>query len=101
MMKSLCLRELYHKNMKFKFTVKENICYILPCLESMYFSVDFIKLKHRIHNTITVKLYVMVAYVCKAPQNRVICLYLLFQLTAINDDKFQWSVVTDKLNAFL
>lgn len=25
----------------------------------------------------------------------------LFQLTAINDDKFQWSVVTDKLNAFL
>lgn len=67
-----CLKELHHnyffsKYMKFQFTVKENTCYILPCLKSMYFSVDFIKLKHRIHNRITVKLPVMVAYVCKAP----------------------------------
>lgn len=58
--------------MKFQFTVKENICYILPCLESTYFSVDFINLKHRIHNRITVKLLVMVAYVCKAPWNVVV-----------------------------
>lgn len=64
--------------MKFLFTVKENICYILPCLESMYFSVDFITLKHRIHNRITVKLPVMVAYVCKAPWNVVINLYNFF-----------------------
>lgn len=64
--------------MKFQFTVKENICYVLPCLENMYFSVDFTKLKHRTHNRITVKLPVMVAYVCKAPQNVVINLYYIF-----------------------
>lgn len=65
-----CLKELHYnfisKYIKFPFTVKENICYILPCLESMYFSVDFIELEHRIRNRITVKLPVLVAYVCKA-----------------------------------
>lgn len=64
------MKELHHnyfitKYMKFQFTDKENTCYILPCLECIYFSVDFIKLKHKIHSRITVKLPVMVAYVCK------------------------------------